>query len=151
MTVLAIDPGPKESAFLLWDGSIVSKGFEENSDLLDALRHRFSADCLWAVEMIACYGMPVGREVFETCLVIGRILEIAERRGARCELVLRKDVKLHLCMSPRAKDANVRQALIDRIGAPGTKKNPGPTYGCAKHDWAALAIAVFAADRDGEK
>jgi len=56
----------------------------------------------------------------------------------------RKDIKLHLCGTNKAKDANVRQALIDCLGPPGTKKSPGPTYGIKSHLWAALALAVYA-------
>ena len=63
-------------------------------------------------------------------------------------LVYREDVKLHLCGSPRAKDANIRQALIDRWGgkaeAVGTVKKPGPLYGVKSHAWSALAVAVTA-------
>jgi hypothetical protein len=40
----------------------------------------------------------------------------------------------------------VRQALIDRLGPQGTKKNPGPTYGMRSHLWAALAVGVYAWD-----
>ena len=62
-------------------------------------------------------------------------------------MIYRKDVKLHLCGSPRAKDSNIRQALIDRFGpgkekAIGLKKTPGPLYGVKSHVWAALAVAV---------
>jgi len=51
-----------------------------------------------------------------------------------------------LCGSVRAKDSNIRQALIDRVGPQGKKHSPGPTYGLAKHDWAALAIAIYVSD-----
>jgi hypothetical protein len=44
----------------------------------------------------------------------------------------------------RAKDANIRQALIDKLGAVGTKKAPGPLYGISGHLWAALAVADYA-------
>jgi hypothetical protein len=53
---------------------------------------------------------------------------------------------MHLCNSMRAKDANVRQALIDRFGPVGTKKQPGKLYGVATHYWAALGVAVYSAD-----
>jgi hypothetical protein len=94
-----------------------------------------------AIEMIASYGLPVGREVFETCLWIGRFME---RLDKPTRLIYRKDVKLHLCNSPRAKDGNVRQALVDKYGKPGTKKNPGKLYGISGHLWAALAVADYA-------
>jgi hypothetical protein len=59
----------------------------------------------------------------------------------------RGEIKVHLCRSTKAKDANVRQALIDRFGAPGTKKAPGVLFGVTSHCWAALAVAVCAHDR----
>ena len=62
-------------------------------------------------------------------------------------LCYRKDIKLHLCGTTKARDPNVRQALIDRLGKPGTKKNPGPTYGVSSHAWSALAVAVYASDQ----
>lgn len=98
-----------------------------------------------AIEMIASYGLAVGREVFETCVWIGRFQQ-AWRQPSDVRLVYRRDVKLHLCGSPRAKDANIRQALIDKVGPQGTKKAPGPTYGVRSHAWAALGVAVTVAD-----
>jgi len=94
--------------------------------------------------------MPVGREVFETVLWIGRFVEAANQAGREAELIYRKDVKLHLCQSTRAKDGNVRQAILDRFprvggGATpqvGTAKQPGPLYGCRSHVWSALAVAI---------
>jgi len=57
----------------------------------------------------------------------------------------RRAVKLALCGDSRAKDANIRQALIDRFGgsaAIGRKTAPGPLYGISRDVWSALAIAV---------
>jgi hypothetical protein len=59
-------------------------------------------------------------------------------------LIPRRDVKLTLCGSARAKDTNIRQALIDALGEVGTKKNPGPLYGVSGHYWAALGVAYTA-------
>ena len=142
MNILALDPGTTETAFVLWDGRrILCAGHYPNADVRQVLIAK-NYD-LVACEMIASYGMAVGREVFETCVWIGRFLEVAM---GDTRLVYRRDVKLHLCHSPRAKDANVRQALIDRLGPQGTKKNPGATYGMKSHLWAALAVAVYAFD-----
>ena len=100
-------------------------------------------DVVLAIEMIASYGMAVGREVFETCVWVGRFHQ-AWRDPAGVKLIYRQAVKLHLCNSPRAKDANIRRALIDLLGPQGTKNSPGPTYGVSSHAWAALGVAVTA-------
>lgn len=156
--MLAIDPGTSESAWITWNPSIGVSGcgLVANSALLQMVRShgflppegsiaRLRGDKPQvAIEMIACYGMPVGKETFETCLMIGRLLEAFERNACPPRLVFRKDVKMHLCGSARAKDGNVRQALIDKHGAPGTKKAPGKTYGVSGHLWAALAVADYA-------
>lgn len=151
-TILAIDPGTEESGYVLKsrDG-ILDSGVVTNVWLLDAIRDGrlvIQYPCpvnTLAIEMIASYGMPVGKEVFETCLWIGRFMEAWESRSyGFVRLVYRKDVKMHLCGSPRAKDPHIRQRLLDLIGPQGTKKQPGPTYGVKSHAWAALAVAVTA-------
>lgn len=148
MRVLAIDPGPIDSAWVIWDGSmILDHGKCPNGEIISLLsdRDEFSDPAhVVAIEMIASYGMPVGREVFETCVWIGRFQQTAENRGMPVELIPRREVKLHLCNSVRAKDANVRQALLDKVGPQGTKKQPGPTYGIKADCWAALGLALTA-------
>lgn len=146
--VLALDPGPELTGWALYDGrSVLDSGVIGNDDALGELDRMTFPVGLWtpaeslAIEMIASYGMPVGREVFETCVWIGRFIQAAPLRH---RLIYRKDVKMHLCGSAQAKDANIRQALIDKIGPPGTKKKPGPTYGVKSHAWPALAVAVTA-------
>ena len=96
-----------------------------------------------AIEMVASYGMAVGKEVFETVRWIGRFQQCWRDPDA-VRLIYRRDVKLHLCGSPRAKDANIRQALIDQLGPVGVKREPGPLYGVKSHAWSALAVAVTA-------
>ena len=140
--ILAIDPGPTQSAYVVYDEYPDAFGIVPNEEMLREIIPQHTGRRL-AIEMVASYGMAVGREVFETCVWAGRFLQA---HGGIPILVYRKDVKMHLCHSMRAKDANIRQALIDRFGAPGTKKSPGVTYGISRDVWAALAVAVFAAD-----
>jgi hypothetical protein len=142
-SVLAIDPGPEQSAYVVLDkGNPCGEGIVSNDELRSMVRR---LDCPeLAIEGIACYGMPVGKETFDTCIWIGRFIEA---HGGRHTLVYRPEIKQHLCRSARAKDANVRQALIDRFGpgkdkAIGKKASPGPLYGIKSHCWSALAVAV---------
>lgn len=147
--ILAIDPGPETSGVVVWDGTLVEAVQLDNPSLIYRLKERsFGGAQVCAIEMIASYGMAVGREVFDTCVWIGRIIE---RAGIPAYLVYRKDVKIHLCGSMKAKDPNVRQALIDKYGAPGTSKNRGKLYGVSGHLWAALAVADYASTQDYAK
>jgi hypothetical protein len=149
--ILAIDPGTEESGFvMLDDGHAVGACVVPNSILVENIAN-FVTPGVLAIEMIASYGMPVGREVFETCVWVGRFAQAWEAHQRRLGrespalMVYRKDVKMRLCGTPRAKDANIRQALIDLIGPQGTKRAPGPTYGVKSHAWAALGVAMTVA------
>ena len=153
MKILAIDPGNEQSAFVLWEGNFIhNMGIWPNQKLIDSI-HEFEYDIM-AIEMIASYGMPVGKTTFETCVWIGRFYErcfmstpVIKFFEGKIRLIYRKDVKIHLCNSMKAKDSNIRQALIDRFGECGTKKNPGILYGVSKDIWSALAIAVYSHDK----
>lgn len=153
MRLLAIDPGNTESAYVLMDGyKPIPGGFgkipnEDLAEIVANIKGRAGVDHI-AIEMIASYGMPVGREVFDTCVWIGRYTQIAIAHGLPVDSVYRADVKLNLCGSSRAKDGNVRQALIDRFAqhdmknGKGTKKAPDWFYGFAKDVWAAYGVGV---------
>jgi hypothetical protein len=148
-TILAIDPGNIESAWVIYDaGKIKQAGKSKNEELIEWITSsRELPEYETAIEMIASYGMPVGKEVFDTCLWIGRFCQAIESRGIESNLVYRKEVKIHLCGSLKAKDSNIRQALIDRYGevrelAIGSKHKPGPLYGIKKDMWSALAVAI---------
>lgn len=139
--ILAIDPGTTQSAYVVYDPGeeqIVAKGISPNDDVLDVISAWFPADV--AIEMIASYGMAVGKEVFETCVWIGRFAQVAYNQGDCPMMIYRKDVKMHLCGTTKAKDANIRQALLDLLGKDTTK-------GVVKDMWAALGVAVTAASK----
>jgi len=151
MIILAIDPGPEKSAWVLYNTDspepIINMGIQENEALIrkffeDDFDQGFVDEVV--IEMVASYGMAVGASVFETCVTVGRFVQLFHRLPV--SMMYRKDVKMHLCQSMRAKDANIRQALLDRLGPQGTKKHPGPTYGITKDIWSALAVAVTFAD-----
>ena len=157
MSILAIDPGQTQSAWVWWDEVLqrpAQMGIRDNNEILGFLH----SPEIVAIEMVASYGMPVGKEVFETVFWIGRFFqrfyELSLPRKYSCpKLVYRKDIKLHFCNSVRARDSNIRQVLIDRYGKPGTKKNKGILYGVKKDIWSAVAIAVYVQDklREGER
>ena len=153
MNILSIDPGPTESAWLLYDTRTAAPfewGILPNYDLMFEVLDLQPLGVELAIEMVASYGMPVGREVFETCVWVGRFLE---RWGGDTHprLVFRSEVKMHLTHSMQAKDSNIRAALMDRYGpgkelAVGRKASPGPLYGMKADCWSALAVAITAAE-----
>jgi hypothetical protein len=150
---LAIDPGPKQSALLYFNARTGQPGAMAIAPNDQVRADIMQFDLPVVVEMVASYGMAVGKDVFETVYWIGRFCEAAEPAGHH--RVFRMAVKTHLCHDSRAKDANIRQALIDRFPATGggktpqvgTKAQPGPLYGIKSHLWAALAVAVTFADK----
>jgi hypothetical protein len=147
MKILAIDAGNTYSGVaivelpefrLVWFGKL------PNEEIYDVVKN-FRIDEV-ALEMVACYGMPVGKDVFETCVWIGRFIE--QLKGHKISYVYRKDEKMCLCGSLKAKDSNIRQALINRYAkhdfktGKGTKKNQDVFYGVANDVWQAIAVAV---------
>jgi len=162
MRILAIDPGNTESGYAFIESDTckpIEVGKIPNDEILDRL-------CQWlnggegdvdqvAIEMIKSYGMPVGAEVFETCVWIGRFRQTVDFFGAfgmPCDLVYRADVKLHHCHTSAAKDSNITQALVDRFASgvrnrgKGTVASPGWFYGFKADIWQAYALAVYTAD-----
>lgn len=121
---LAIDPGNRKSGWVLFSSNPVEPGGvwveDYGDDDNDALRcmfpewaNRGTLDCL-CIEMMRARGMPTANEELEACVQIGRFLQAWP--GQRWSYVFRQDVKLTLCGQARAKDPNVRQALIDLWG-----------------------------------
>jgi len=150
--ILAIDPGNIDSAYVVLDKNLKPIRFEKinNNELMEKIKNREFSDCNYlAIEMIASYGMAVGKSVFETCVWIGRFSEALKNiEQLDDKWVYRKDVKMNLCNSTKAKDSNVIQALIDRFApytrnkGKGTKKEPGFFYGFAADVWQAYAVGV---------
>jgi hypothetical protein len=155
MRILAIDPGPERSAWCVYGMGALDFGTYENSVVL-SLAIGFYIESTVVIEKVESFGMAVGAEVFETVYWSGRFAQQAIRSGSPVDRIGRKAIKLHLCGTTQAKDANIRAALIDRYGpgkdvAIGTKRQPGPLHGVSGDVWSALAVAVTWADLHGEQ
>ncbi len=143
--ILAIDPGDIVSAYAVLDEKLkpVEFGIKDNEELLNMIP-QIQAEH-FAIEMVASYGMPVGKTTFETVFWIGRFWEKVPGNIDKSK-IYRKEVTSNLCNSGKAKDGNVRQALIDRFGPVGVKKNPGWFYGVSNDVWSAIAVGVTSTD-----
>lgn len=167
MQIFAIDPGNVQSAYVLMrlngefaDGKLLYD--KETIEFIDfaktdngqvkerLMQWAFNANEGYhlVIERIQMLGMPAGRSVFETSEWVGRFTEAADGFGTVADYVYRVDEKVTLCGNSRAKDANIRQALIDRYAkfdfktGHGTKANPDTLYGFKADIWAALAVAT---------
>jgi hypothetical protein len=111
--MIAIDPGPTESAYVVYmNGQPLSFGKLPNDDMLVGLRH--NPQDLLVIEQVASYGMPVGEETFETVFWSGRFAQVFPGRFDR---MTRVDVKMELChRSAKVNDSVIRQRLIDLFG-----------------------------------
>lgn len=153
MKILGLDPGTEKTGYVIYDTdthSITDKGIDNNDMVLDGIMHVCEYDEV-AIEMVASYGMPVGKEVFETVFWIGRFFEMAERLGKTAYRYYKKtDVNPSICFTSNVKDANIRRALLDMFPKTGggsepvigTKKQPGVLYGFNSHMYPALAVAL---------
>jgi hypothetical protein len=163
MKIFAIDPGTDKSGWVLYDTkthSILDKGITDNYGLKLYIKSNIGEGLFGsvAIEMIASYGMPVGREVFETCLYIGQIMQMMDDAFIPCKLIYRREVKDAICHNGKAKDPQIRQALIDEFPKTGggnkpqigTKKEQGRLYGVTSHIWAALGVAITHAKNENK-
>ena len=153
--LLAIDPGNEYSAFCFIDIDTYKPLYfakEKNQDVMAHIVEYIKGSDIVvanvtnvAIEMVASYGMAVGASTFQTCVQIGRFSDRLEQLGLPVDYIYRKDEKLCICGQMRAKDSNIRQALIDRFAkfdfknGRGTKDNPDWFCGFKADVWAAYA------------
>lgn len=147
---LAIDPGPTESAYVWLHETpmqhpveIMDFGKKPNAEVLNMVSFSSFRTPL-VIEQVACYGMPVGEEVFETVYWTGRF---AQAWSGPVHRIKRTEVKMHLCHQTKGvNDSVIRQRLIDLFGgkdkAIGRKGQKGPLHGISKDVWQALALGI---------
>ncbi|MCJ7423076.1 hypothetical protein MUP01_02255 [Candidatus Bathyarchaeota archaeon] len=146
--IIGIDPDPKGLAWVAYEPPTIVAGFGQGTveDVLDPIQgqihHAGIESFIPAIEMVACYGMAVGHEVFETAVMVGRIYQRLLPLSPR--LIYRKDVKMALCHNMRAKDTNIRAAIIDIFGGSAETKKGGKLHGIHGDLWAALGVALTA-------
>jgi hypothetical protein len=144
--LMSIDPGSTESAFTIIDMDTKEPLFFDklfNEDMLMVLEQR-KYDIL-VIEKIASYGMKVGKSTFDTCIWTGRFIQKAAERQKPFEYIYRVEEKQCLCKNipggcMKAKDKDIRQALIDRFGKEKTK-------GLANDMWSAYAVGITYLDK----
>lgn len=154
MRIFAVDPGLSQSGWVLLrpeDRSLIESGIDANEVMRRRLHLLSYTSTRVVIEHVGHYGtgMSVGKDVFDTCVWIGRFVEICEAQRMGYTLIERRWVKIAICASAKAKDKNIRQAMLDRYPATGggsvpqvgTKGKPGPLFGVSSHIWPALALA----------
>ena len=152
MEIMAIDPGPEQSAYVRWNGSqILKAGIVQNEELAHRLKEGdLAGDDPLVIEQIVSYMQAVGKTTFETAYWSGIFAEAYGRD--KTVRMPRKDVKMWLCGTVcKVTDASISAALKDRFGDKPTKGKPNPVYGGykpKKDEWQAWAIAVTYHDKE---
>jgi hypothetical protein len=150
--IIAIDPGNKDSAFVIMDETTY-KPIEFNkidnlvlAKILSTFIQGYKIETC-VIEMIYSYGTGVGKTIFETCVYIGRLVQICFENNVEVEFLPRATIKAHICHSSKAGDSNINAELRNRFGGKGDKANPGFFHGFAYDVWSAFAIGTTYLDR----
>lgn len=149
--VLGLDPGTRQSAIVTLHGETIGqRTILPNEDVLAFLFDYEICNDVMFIEGLQSYGMPVGKETFETAIWIGRFIGLwHDRCGSNYRIAFRKDIVKHHTGKRNNKDRHIHAAMVQRYGSKGTKKSPGPTFGFHDDMWSALAIASYGIDMIG--
>ena len=140
--ILAIDPGSTQSAYVVYDPKIkriAQHHTVDNETMRTILDETSIQGKVLVIEDMQSFGMPVGREVFETVRWTGRF---DSAWAGKFVYIPRSEVKLAICKSAKANDATIRAALIDIFGGKQETKKGGKLYKVKGDEWSALALAV---------
>lgn len=160
--IVGIDPANKYTAFVVCETVTMRPlyfGREENRKALSEILER-TLECkahgsvVIGIEGMQSYGQPVGTPTFETCYWIGHLQCHFDLYQIPHQLIFRSEEKMAICKQARAKDSNIRAALVD-LFAPyasnhgkGTKDEPSIFYGFKKDIWQAFAVAYTLREKE---
>lgn len=152
-TIIGIDPGPKESAYVLLCGTEIIKANYVPNDVMIHVVQDTDYDML-AVEGIRYQGSKkVGNDVFRTCELAGIFYQAARSRGKKAQILFRtknndqgtKSIRAYITgdnsCERRAIDSVVKSMFRDYWGG---IKNPGILQipGGKNHKLSAIAVAL---------
>lgn len=174
--ILSIDPSCKASAYTVIELPTfkpIEFGFLKENDMLDFVENFVCSDdktVYLAIEGMQNLGQVIGKDIFNTAYLIGRIYEratlvpildgywtdmklgdtfICGHSYKDIQLIYRIDEKKTICgKSSRVKDKDIRRSLIDKYAqhdfknGKGTKNNPDWFYGFKADIWQAYAIGI---------
>lgn len=142
MTILAVDPGSYQSAFVeLRDGSVGGKGIIPNHAILALCRRSARV----VMETIEPWGGFTGPRALETMEWVGRFREAVEGHDGTVTIMTRSEVlrALGIGRLPKGQaQAAVRALLIERWGGGNPAQRSHPLHGVTTDMWSALAVAV---------
>lgn len=143
-SIIAIDPGTTKSGWVRYDTEVkrvISAGVTENDLVFSDLVNPIGVDMV-LIEAMVVYKPSV--YTTETLVWSGQFAGAARVAKIDVQLVYRPDIQKHFLGKTKKKgcDSRIRTCLIDRLGDPGVKRNPGSTYGVTADAWQALAVAV---------
>ena len=131
--ILAIDVGTVDSGYAIMrfdkdDIKLLSFGKIANEALMQIIKNNGYDQLVY--EQFQSFGMAIGESTIESILWNGRLIQAAIDRGIPVDRIYRKEEKLCLCNTLRAKDGK------------GTKKEPDVFFGVKKDVWSAIAVGV---------
>ena len=155
MIVLGLDPGPETCGVVLYDTEarrVLWSDPDRPVDVALSDIERIEGVDLVAIERVQASGFGI-QSLFDTSRVGGRLEQRALDYPHPVVLLYRREVLSGLDATGRGnRDSLVRARLIEMHGgsrqvAMGKKASPGQLYGVSRDGWAALAVAVVAAQR----
>lgn len=131
--IICFDPGNGLTGWCVYsveDKILFYKNKESNLEVIKKFKEFFQKyDVLQVgIEYPSSYGMSVGQSLYDTCTFVGILIQISKDNNVNPELVFRKSVKMFLCNSVRAKDAEVNLRVREYFGEDNTIKSPNVFY-----------------------